>query len=64
VSCPTASYAFQVSARRDAELARVLTTECDTIGDPRTKTLPDLAVEVVWTSGRIDKLEITRATPA
>lgn len=28
--------------------------------DPKTKTSPDLAIEVVWTSGGIDKLEIYR----
>jgi Uma2 family endonuclease len=31
-----------------------------TIGDPRGRTAPDLAVEVVWTHGGIDKLEIFR----
>ncbi|MBA3397840.1 MAG: Uma2 family endonuclease [Deltaproteobacteria bacterium] len=34
--------------------------ECYTVGDPRTKSVPDLAIEVVWTSGGIDKLEIYR----
>jgi Uma2 family endonuclease len=34
--------------------------ECYTIGDPRLKQVPDLAIEVVWTSGGIDKLEIYR----
>ena len=28
--------------------------------DPKTKSSPDLAIEVVWTSGGIDKLEIYR----
>jgi Uma2 family endonuclease len=28
--------------------------------DPKTKSAPDLAIEVVWTSGGIDKLEIYR----
>ncbi len=28
--------------------------------DPRRKPLPDLAIEVIWTSGGIDKLEIYR----
>lgn len=34
--------------------------ECYTVGDPRTKSVPDLAIEIVWTSGGIDKLEIYR----
>ena len=34
--------------------------ECYTIGDPRLKQVPDLAVEVAWTRGGIDKLEIYR----
>lgn len=34
--------------------------ECYTIGDPRLKERPDLAIEVIWTSGGIDKLEIYR----
>lgn len=33
---------------------------CFTLGDPRGRDAPDLAVEVVWTSGGIDKLEIYR----
>jgi Uma2 family endonuclease len=34
--------------------------ECYTLGDPRMKSVPDLAVEVVWTSGGLDKLDIYR----
>ena len=34
--------------------------ECYTIGDPLTKRVPDLAIEVVWTRGGIDKLDIYR----
>lgn len=34
--------------------------ECYTLGDPRHKDRPDLAIEVVWTSGGIGKLEIYR----
>jgi Uma2 family endonuclease len=35
--------------------------ECYVFGfDPRSKQRPDLAVEVIWTSGSIDKLEIYR----
>ncbi len=34
--------------------------ECYTIGDPRMKRVPDLAIEVVWARGGIDKLEIYR----
>jgi Uma2 family endonuclease len=33
--------------------------ECYLVGD-QTKETPDLAIEVVWTSGGIDKLEIYR----
>lgn len=34
--------------------------ECYVFGDVEEPTRPDLAIEVVWTSGRIDKLEIYR----
>lgn len=34
--------------------------ECYTLGDPRLKSIPDLAIEVVWTSGGLDKLDIYR----
>lgn len=34
--------------------------ECYTLGDPRGRAAPDLAIEIVWTSGGIDKLEIYR----
>jgi Uma2 family endonuclease len=34
--------------------------ECYTLGDPRHKEVPDLAIEVVWTSGGIDKHTIYR----
>jgi Uma2 family endonuclease len=34
---------------------------CYTLGNPRLKDAPDLAIEVVWTSGGIDKLDIYRA---
>lgn len=34
--------------------------ECWTIGDARAKDAPDLALEVIWTSAGIDKLEIYR----
>lgn len=32
--------------------------ECFTIGSPRLKNVPDLAIEVLWTRGGIDKLAI------
>jgi Uma2 family endonuclease len=32
--------------------------ECYVLGDPRGKDRPDLAIEVVWTSGSLDKLAI------
>ncbi|HWO17233.1 MAG TPA: Uma2 family endonuclease [Kofleriaceae bacterium] len=34
--------------------------ECYTLGDPRQKRVPDLAIEVVWTRGGLDKLNIYR----
>jgi Uma2 family endonuclease len=34
--------------------------ECYVVGDEEDPDRPDLAIEVVWTSGRIDKLEIYR----
>lgn len=34
--------------------------ECYVVGDVADPERPDLAIEVVWTSGRIDKLEIYR----
>jgi Uma2 family endonuclease len=34
--------------------------ECYCVGGPHTKDVPDLAIEVVWTRGGIDKLEIYR----
>lgn len=35
--------------------------ECYILGDPRGRDRPDLAIEVVWTSGGLDKLKIYRA---
>jgi len=35
--------------------------ECYIIGDARFKDAPDLAIEVIWTSGGLDKLEVYRA---
>lgn len=32
--------------------------ECYIIGDARIKDAPDLAIEVIWTSGGLDKLEV------
>ncbi|MPZ18870.1 MAG: Uma2 family endonuclease [Luteitalea sp.] len=34
--------------------------ECYIVGTDQSKEVPDLAIEVVWTSGGIDKLEIYR----
>lgn len=34
--------------------------ECYIVGSDQSKEIPDLAIEVVWTSGGIDKLEIYR----
>lgn len=45
---------------KDAPKARGLEPdECYIVGDPN-KDRPDLAIEVVWTSGGLDKLEIYR----
>jgi Uma2 family endonuclease len=35
--------------------------ECYIIGDAHLKDAPDLAIEVIWTSGGLDKLEVYRA---
>ncbi len=46
---------------RDARARRgVEADECYTVGDPHGKDAPDLAIEVVWTKGGLDKLEIYR----
>jgi Uma2 family endonuclease len=42
------------------ELAGAEPDECYVVGDEPGKPRPDLAIEVVWTSGGIDKLEIYR----
>jgi Uma2 family endonuclease len=34
--------------------------ECYIIGDARLKDAPDLAIEVIWTSGGLDRLEVYR----
>lgn len=34
--------------------------ECYILGDPRGRERPDLAIEVIWTSGGIDKLNVYR----
>lgn len=34
--------------------------ECYVFGPPKRKRRPDLAIEVVWTSGGIDKLDVYR----
>lgn len=34
--------------------------ECYILGDPRPKDTPDLVIEVIWTSGGLDKLEVYR----
>jgi len=34
--------------------------ECYIIGDARRKDTPDLAIEVIWTSGGLDKLDVYR----
>jgi Uma2 family endonuclease len=42
------------------ELAGVEPDECYIVGPDQDKDRPDLAIEVIWTSGSIDKLEIYR----
>ena len=42
------------------DLASVEPDECYIIGPDQDKERPDLAIEVIWTSGSIDKLEIYR----
>jgi Uma2 family endonuclease len=42
------------------ELAGVEPDECFIIGPDQDKDRPDLVIEVIWTSGGIDKLEIYR----
>lgn len=42
------------------ELAGVEPDECYIVGPDQDKERPDLAIEVIWTSGSIDKLEIYR----
>ncbi|HVS01436.1 MAG TPA: Uma2 family endonuclease [Thermoanaerobaculia bacterium] len=34
--------------------------ECYVLGDASRKEVPDLAIEVIWTSGGVDKLEVFR----
>jgi Uma2 family endonuclease len=47
--------------KRKAKRAGLEPDECYIFGDkPKQKRKPDLAIEVVWTSGGIDKLEIYR----
>ena len=57
-----AGYAYrlpQAPLRKAPKLAILEPDECYLIGDQARDT-PDLAIEVVWTSGGIDKLEIYR----
>jgi Uma2 family endonuclease len=46
---------------KDKRVARAIEPdECYVFGPPRGATRPDLAIEVIWTSGGLDKLEIYR----
>lgn len=46
---------------KDARVERgVEPDECYTVGSFRGRTEPDLAIEVIWTHGGLDKLEIYR----
>jgi Uma2 family endonuclease len=42
------------------DLAGIEPDECYIVGPDQSKERPDLAIEVIWTSGSIDKLEIYR----
>lgn len=54
--CPYGSWTLKhPPARRGIE-----PDECYILGDPRGRVRPDLAIEVIWTSGGLDKLEIYR----
>lgn len=48
------------TVRRAPQERGVEPDACFTVGNPRGREAPDLAIEVVWTSGGIDKLEIYR----
>ena len=45
---------------RGPRAAAVEPDECYILGEDQSKEVPDLAIEVVWTSGGIDKLEAYR----
>ncbi len=53
---PYGSWTLRAAPRE----AGVEPDECYIIGADQSKTMPDLAIEVVWTSGGIDKLEAYR----
>jgi len=46
--------------KKELEKAGVEPDECYIVGTDQSKETPDLAIEVAWTSGGIDKLEIYR----
>jgi Uma2 family endonuclease len=46
--------------KQSTENAGVEPDECYIVGPDQDKARPDLAIEVIWTSGSIDKLEIYR----
>lgn len=54
--CPVGSWTIRSAPKERG----VEPDECYTLGDPRNKEWPDLAIEVAWTRGGIDKLEIYR----
>jgi Uma2 family endonuclease len=56
---PFGSYG-QWTLKREKAKAGAEADQCYQIGPDQTERFPDLAIEVVWTSGGIDKLEIYR----
>lgn len=53
---PYGSWTLKSAAKRSG----VEPDECYIVGHDQSKEVPDLAIEVVWTTGGIDKLEIYR----
>jgi hypothetical protein len=53
-----------VDAREQGDERGVEPDECYVFGEVGEPTRPDLAIEVVWTSGRLDKLPRSTASSA
>ncbi|MGH9381739.1 MAG: Uma2 family endonuclease [Thermoanaerobaculia bacterium] len=56
---PLSSFGSWTLKHPPAEIA-IEPDECYILGNPRGKDRPDLAIEVIWTSGGLSKLEIYR----